>query len=253
MSASPRTPLIAGNWKMLGSESLVRAMVQAVRERAPREVEVAIMPPAVYLALAAGLAAGRPAVGAQDLSAHAEGAYTGEISGRMLAECGARYVIVGHSERRQYHGETDAVVAGKFGRAREAGLVPVLCVGELLDQRERDETERVVGAQIDAVIDRFGVEALEGAVIAYEPVWAIGTGRSATPGQAQQVHAFIRRRVADRDGTIARSLRILYGGSMKPQNAAELLGCEDIDGGLIGGASLEVESFLAIVSAAAGQ
>ena len=192
------------------------------------------------------------AIGAQDLSAHGgAGAYTGEISGAMLADLGLRYVLVGHSERREYHGEDDALVAEKFLAAQAAGLVPLLCVGESLEQREAGATEEVVGRQLDAVVERSGVAAFGRAVLAYEPVWAIGTGRTATPEQAQAVHAFLRHRLAQQDATIASCIRILYGGSMKAANAASLLGCEDIDGGLIGGASLSAEEFIAIAGAAA--
>jgi triosephosphate isomerase len=192
------------------------------------------------------------ALGAQDLCEQTgEGAYTGEVSGAMLRDAGCRYVIVGHSERRTIYGEDDQRVAEKFFAARAAGLTPILCVGERLEERERGDTEAVVARQLDAVLNREGgAAALAGAVIAYEPVWAIGTGRTATPEQAQQVHAFIRRRIAGRDRGVADRLQILYGGSVKPGNAAELFAMADIDGGLIGGASLDAEHFLAICRAA---
>src|SRR5690606_24154601 len=181
----------------------------------------------------------------QDLSEHARGAYTGEVSGAMLAEAGCTHVLVGHSERRQYHHEDDALVARKFVAAQAAGLVPVLCLGETREQRERGETEAVVGRQLAAVIGAAGVAALERAVVAYEPVWAIGTGLTATPEQAQAVHAFLRSEVARHDARIAASLRILYGGSVKPDNAAGLFSQADIDGALIGGASLVAADFAA--------
>lgn len=252
MQSGSRVRLIAGNWKMNGSTAMVRSLVPAIAAAMPQGVELVVMPPAVYLAEAAGLAAGCGlAVGAQDLSAHVgTGAYTGEVSGAMLADLGLRYVLVGHSERREYHGESDALVAAKFAAAQDAGLIPVLCVGETLEEREAGATEAVVGRQLDAVIERCGVAAFASAVIAYEPVWAIGTGRTALPEQAQAVHAFLRHRIAARDATIAGCIRILYGGSMKPANAASLLGCADIDGGLIGGASLSLQDFIAIAEAA---
>lgn len=254
-----RKPLIAGNWKMNGSismaESLVDALVEAsaatgAEDASYAAAEVLLMPPFPYIdrlrerVTSAGLL-----LGAQDLSAHGAGAYTGEVSGAMLADVGAAYVLVGHSERRQYHGECDQLVAAKVEAALAAGLKPVVCVGETREQREADQTESVVGAQIDAVISRCGVSALADAVVAYEPVWAIGTGLVATPAQAQQVHSFIRARIADQNATIAGRIQILYGGSMKPENAADLLVCTDIDGGLIGGASLKAEDFFAIIAA----
>lgn len=252
MQHGARTPLIAGNWKMNGSQTMVRAVLGALAEAVPAEIEMAVMPPTPYLALAAEIVAGsRLALGAQDLSAHAQGAFTGEVSGAMLCELGARYVLVGHSERRQYHHESDALVAAKFAAALDSGLRPVLCLGETLQQHESGATATVVGRQLDAVLESCGVAALETAVVAYEPVWAIGTGRTASPDQAQQVHALIRHRVAELDATISSQVRIIYGGSMQPANAAALLVCEDIDGGLIGGASLTAQDFLAIANAAA--
>jgi len=188
--------------------------------------------------------------GAQDLSEHAQGAYTGEVSAAMLKDIGCSYVLAGHSERRQYHAESDDLVARKFVAAQGAGLVPILCVGETLDERDGGATERVIARQLDAVVARAGIGAFGKAVLAYEPVWAIGTGRTATPEQAQAVHKFIRDKLAGLDGTIAGSLRLLYGGSVKPSNAAELFGQPDVDGGLIGGASLVAEDFLAICDAA---
>jgi triosephosphate isomerase len=188
--------------------------------------------------------------GGQDLSAELSGAFTGEVAASMLQDFGCKYVIVGHSERRTYHAESDELVAKKYAVARAAGLVPILCVGETLQEREAGTTETVVARQLDAVIALEGVEALADGVIAYEPVWAIGTGKTATPEQAQEVHAFIRGRIAEKSAEVAEGLRILYGGSMKPDNAKELIEKPDIDGGLIGGASLKAEAFLGICTAA---
>ena len=215
-------------------------------------VTVAVCVPFPYLAQAQSVLAGTPVVwGAQNLSEQAQGAFTGEVSASMLQDFACRYVLVGHSERRSIYGETDSLVAEKFAVALAAGLHPVLCVGETLDQREAGQTVAVVSAQIDAVLKRVGVAAFANAVIAYEPVWAIGTGRTATSEQAQEVHAAIRAQIAQADAGVAGGLQILYGGSMKPSNAVELLGMPDIDGGLIGGASLVAADFLAICSAAA--
>lgn len=215
-------------------------------------VTVAVCVPFPYLAQAQSVLTGTPVVwGAQNLSEQAQGAFTGEVSASMLQDFACRYVLVGHSERRSIYGETDSLVAEKFAVALAAGLHPVLCVGETLDQREAGQTVAVVSAQIDAVLKRVGVAAFANAVIAYEPVWAIGTGRTATSEQAQEVHAAIRAQIAKADAGVAGGLQILYGGSMKPSNAVELLGMPDIDGGLIGGASLVAVDFLAICSAAA--
>jgi triosephosphate isomerase len=190
------------------------------------------------------------ALGAQDVNDQESGAYTGEVAPNMLTDVGCKYAIVGHSERRTLYGESDGFTASKFAAARKAGLVPILCVGELLEEREQGITEQVVARQLDAVIDLEGIAALADAVIAYEPVWAIGTGKTATPDQAQEVHAFIRGKLAGLDGNVAEKTRILYGGSMNAGNAAELLAMADIDGGLIGGASLKPDDFLAIGKAA---
>lgn len=215
-------------------------------------VTVAVCVPFPYLAQAQSVLTGTPVVwGAQNLSEQAQGAFTGEVSASMLQDFACRYVLVGHSERRSIYGETDSLVAEKFAVALAAGLRPVLCVGETLEQREAGQTVEVVSAQIDAVLKRVGVAAFANAVIAYEPVWAIGTGRTATSEQAQEVHAAIRAQIAQADAAVAGGLQILYGGSMKPSNAVELLGMPDIDGGLIGGASLVAADFLAICSAAA--
>jgi triosephosphate isomerase len=250
-----RRPLVAGNWKMNGSRAGIKGLLDAVRAGAGQlpGVDIAVCPPFVYLAdVEAGLAGGAVAWGGQNLCQEAAaGAFTGEISAAMLRDFGCRYVIVGHSERRALYGESDALVARKFVTAAGAGLVPILCVGELLEERESGSTEAVIARQLDAVLDAVDTMAAFGqAVIAYEPVWAIGTGRTATPEQAQDVHDFIRRRVAQRDKGAAATLRILYGGSVKGSNAAELFAKADIDGGLIGGASLKAEEFLEICRAA---
>ncbi len=213
--------------------------------------EVALCVPFPYLAQCAGLIAGSAvALGAQTVSEHDKGAYTGEVSGSMLREFGCRYIIVGHSERRALYGESDDAVAAKFVAAQSAGLSPILCVGESLAEREAGQTASVVLRQLDAVLERAGVAAFGDAVVAYEPVWAIGTGKTASAAQAQEVHGVIRGRLAGLDSGVASGVRILYGGSVKPQNAAELFGQPDIDGGLIGGASLVADDFLAICRAA---
>lgn len=247
---APRGLTIAGNWKMHGSRAELAAwMAQVAAWPPPAGLRLVLFPPAVLIAQAAqGPLA---AVGAQDLSAHARGAYTGELSGAMLAEAGAREVLIGHSERRRYHGEDDALLARKFQAALDAGLAPMLCVGETREQRERGQTEAVLERQLGTVLRSVGAAGLARASIAYEPVWAIGTGLTATPEMAQQAHRFLRSLIARESATLADSLPILYGGSMKPDNAAALLSEPDIDGGLIGGASLKAEDFLAIARAAA--
>jgi triosephosphate isomerase len=246
-----RIKLVAGNWKMHGNLSANQDLLQAVRAGAVGGAEIAVCVPYPYLAQAQGqLAGSKVAWGAQDVSEHAQGAYTGEVSAAMLAEFGCRYVLVGHSERRSFYGDTDAVVAAKFVAAQKSGLIPVLCVGETLAEREAGVTGEVVTRQLDAVLSAAGVDAFSGAVVAYEPVWAIGTGRTATPEQAQEVHGLIRARFIRDSATVAGGLRILYGGSVKPGNAKELFGQPDIDGGLIGGASLVAADFLAIHAAA---
>lgn len=248
-----RQPLVAGNWKMNGSRESIRALLEGLKQGIDEVTvaEVAVCPPFIYIPDVQNQLQGTPiAWGGQDVSSEASGAFTGEISTSMLLDFGCRYVIVGHSERRAYHGESDELVAKKYAAARAAGLTPILCVGETLEEREGGVTEQVVARQLDAVIDLEGVAALADGVIAYEPVWAIGTGKTASPEQAQEVHAFIRGRVAGQDAGVAEGLRILYGGSMKPGNAAELLAKPDIDGGLIGGASLKAEDFLGICTAA---
>jgi len=239
-----RTRLVAGNWKMHGSRESISGLLDAITAGAHiAGVECAVCPPYPYLPQVAERLSGTPiAWGAQNVSEHAQGAYTGEVAAAMLAELGCRYAIVGHSERRQLYGETDAQVAAKFAAARKAGLTPILCVGETLAERDAGRTTEVVARQLGAV-------QFAGGVLAYEPVWAIGTGRNATPEQAQEVHAFLRGRLPAqlRDAT-----PILYGGSVKPQNAAAIFAMPDVDGGLIGGASLVAADFLAILRAAAG-
>ncbi len=248
-----RQVLIAGNWKMNGSRSSIRELLDGVKAGAGdvKSAELAVCAPFPYLAdVQEQLTGSAISWGAQNLSTEEKGAFTGETSAAMLLDFGCKYVIVGHSERRSLYGEDDALVAQKFAVARKAGLKPILCVGETLEERESDVTEDVVARQLDAVITLEGAGALADGVIAYEPVWAIGTGKTATPDQAQAVHAFIRAKLAGVDAGVADKVQILYGGSMNPGNAAELLAMADIDGGLIGGASLKADDFLAIGKAA---
>lgn len=250
-----RVKLVAGNWKMNGTLAASRALVEAILPPLAgfARAQYAVCVPFPYLsAVQAQVRGSSVALGAQNLCQFGDGAYTGEISGAMLADCGCRYVIVGHSERRGLFGDTDEVVALKVERALAHGLVPILCVGEILSEREAGVTEQVVARQLDAVIRHCGVQALGRGVIAYEPVWAIGTGKTATPAQAQAVHAFIRGRVATGDAAVGAALRILYGGSVKAGNAAQLFAMPDVDGGLIGGASLAADEFVAICRAAQG-
>ena len=248
-----RNRLVAGNWKMHGNRASNRALLDALAAGigAADGVECAVCVPFPYLGeVAAHLQGKALAWGAQNVSEHAQGAYTGEVSAAMLAECGCRYVIVGHSERRQLYGETDALVAAKFAAVRSAGMTPILCVGETLAERDAGKTESTVARQLDAVLSVAGAAAFANAVLAYEPVWAIGTGRNATPEQARDVHAFLRGRIEAQDAGIAGALRILYGGSVKAANAAALFAMPEVDGGLIGGASLVAAEFLAIARAA---
>lgn len=248
-----RQPLVAGNWKMHGSQAASGALLDALANglRDLKRVQVAICPPYVFLPLAARHLAGTATRwGGQNLSDQAPGAFTGEIAGAMLKDVGCSVVIVGHSERRALYAESDDLVARKFRAAQQCGLIPILCVGESLSEREANQTEAVVARQLDAVIEQAGVAALNAAVIAYEPVWAIGTGRTASPDQAQAVHRFIRTRIGVRDAQVADGTRILYGGSVKGSNAKELFAQPDIDGGLIGGASLNADEFVAICRAA---
>lgn len=241
-----RTRLVAGNWKMHGSRQSNGALLDRLLQEIPRikGVECAVCVPFPYLGQVAERLAGTAiAWGAQNVSEHPQGAYTGEVSAEMLAEFGCRYVIVGHSERRQLYGESDAQVAAKFAAAQRAGLVPIVCVGETLAERDAGRTRQVVERQLDAVLK---MSSFSGAVLAYEPVWAIGTGQTASPEQAQEIHAILRKRLTEKTP-------ILYGGSVKPQNAAAIFAMPDIDGGLIGGASLAAQEFTAIARAAGSQ
>ena len=249
-----RNILVAGNWKMNTDSATASQLATAVANgfKPDSTVEMAIFPPYPYISIIAAAAAGTPLqFGAQDLNEHAAGAHTGEICAPMLVELGCTMVLVGHSERRALYGDTDERVAQKFSAAQAAGLTPVLCVGETLEQRESEQTKAVIASQLDAVLSLVGIQAFANAVVAYEPVWAIGTGKTASPEQAQQIHAFIRDKLTALDVIIAGQLRILYGGSVKGSNAAELFAQADIDGGLIGGASLTSDAFLAIYNAVA--
>jgi triosephosphate isomerase len=253
MERRMRQPLVAGNWKMHGSRvdnaSLVRSLLDLLRPDGG--AEVLLCPPFVYLWETGRLLKDSDVqLGAQSVCAESQGAFTGEVSAAMLRDVGCRYVIVGHSERRHIYGESDTLVARKFVAAQASGLVPVFCVGETLDERERGRTNEVVARQLNAVLQVTGVQAFAKAVVAYEPVWAIGTGRNATPEQAQDVHAMIRGKLAALDGMIAQSVRVLYGGSVKASNARDLFSMPDIDGGLVGGASLKADEFARICAAA---
>ncbi|GAB2926047.1 triose-phosphate isomerase [Hafnia psychrotolerans] len=249
-----RHPLVMGNWKLNGSTHMVNELIAALRTELST-VEgcgVAIAPPEVYLSQAKhALAGSRIALGAQNVDTNLSGAFTGEISADMLKDIGAKYIIIGHSERRTYHKESDEFIAKKFGVLKTAGLIPVLCIGETDAENEAGKTEAVCAKQLDAVLNTLGAEAFKGVVVAYEPVWAIGTGKSATPAQAQAVHKFIRDHIAKKDAEIAQQVIIQYGGSVNDKNAAELFAQPDIDGALVGGASLKADAFAAIVKAAA--
>ncbi|HAN68453.1 MAG TPA: triose-phosphate isomerase [Halieaceae bacterium] len=247
-----RKPLVMGNWKMHGTRASVQKLLAGlVSEGAPASVDVAVCPVFVHIPLAVSLCEGSAlAVGAQDCSHMAEGAYTGEVAAAMLVDSGCQWVILGHSERRQYHGESDDMVAAKLAAALAAGIAPVLCVGETQDEREAGEAEYTVARQLQGALR--GQASLHSLVIAYEPVWAIGTGLTATPEQAQAMHAFIRGQLEALPGLDAAAVRVVYGGSVKPDNAAELFAQEDIDGALVGGASLDAQDFQAIVAAAQG-
>ncbi len=250
-----RRRLVAGNWKMHGTRDSIGELLAGIVAGAGDidGADIAVCPPFAYLDMVQSRLDGTAiAWGGQNLCEQAgPGAFTGEVSAAMLRDFGCRYVIIGHSERRAIYGESDALVAEKCATALDGGLTPILCVGELLEERERGETEQVVGRQLDAVFARLGEpKRLAGVVIAYEPVWAIGTGKTATPAQAQDVHEFIRRRIAGLDSAVAGGSVILYGGSVKAANAAELFAMADIDGGLIGGASLQAQEFLSICRAA---
>ncbi len=246
-----RRKLVAGNWKMNGSLAANSALLAGLKDGLGEAgCDVAVCAPAPYFAQCqADLRGSAIAWGGQDLSVHESGAYTGEVAASMLVDFGCKYVIVGHSERRAYHAESDVLVAQKTSRALGAGLVPIVCVGETLAEREAGQTDAVVGRQIDAVLAVLDVAALAKIVVAYEPVWAIGTGKTATPRMAQDVHAMLRAKLVQKDASAAADVRVLYGGSMKPDNAKELLAMPDIDGGLIGGAALKAADFLAIIRA----
>ena len=249
-----RRPIVAGNWKMHGSRAENARLIEELLARGPAAPWAAcvICPPFVYLQEAARLLRDSALhLGAQDVCADAQGAFTGEISAAMLKDVGCEYVIVGHSERRLLYRESDQLIARKFGTALAKGLVPILCIGEQLADREAGRTGGVIARQLEVVLELCGAAGFEQAVVAYEPVWAIGTGRTASPEQAQEVHAFIRARIGARDARIAAATRILYGGSVKAGNAAELFAMPDVDGGLIGGASLKADEFLTILAAAA--
>jgi len=244
-----RRPMVVGNWKMNASLETSAELLSGLAEQwsGVHKAEVAVCPPYPYLAKAAELLEqSNIAYGAQDVSQHDAGAYTGQVSAEMLLDFGCKYVLVGHSERREYQGESSELVAEKFEAAINKGLMPILCVGETLDEREQENTFDVIGMQLRAVIDRCGLSGVAKGVIAYEPVWAIGTGRSATPEMAQEVHAYIREVL----GPEGEHTAILYGGSVKPDSASALFGQQDIDGALVGGASLKVDDFLAICRAA---
>jgi triosephosphate isomerase len=248
-----RRKIVAGNWKMHGSRAENTQLVESIISgfAGDEGAECVICPPFVYLhEISRLLRDSAVKLGAQNVCAESQGAFTGEVSATMLKDVGCRYVLVGHSERRALYGEDDGLVARKFAAAQTRGLIPILCVGEQLAEREAGRTHEVIARQLDAVMAVSDVAALGRAVVAYEPVWGIGTGRTATPEQAQDVHAFVRERIAARDAKIAADLSLLYGGSVKASNANELFAMPDVDGGLIGGASLKAEEFLAICAAA---
>ncbi|WP_241608547.1 triose-phosphate isomerase [Rosenbergiella australiborealis] len=249
-----RHPLVMGNWKLNGSQQLTADLINGLRDALAdvQGCKVVIAPPALYLTQAVAAVEGSEiGVGAQNIDVNLSGAFTGETSAEMLKDIGVRYVILGHSERRTYHHESDELVAKKFAIVKQQGLIPVLCIGETEAENEAGKTEEVCARQIDAVITAQGVDAFKDAVIAYEPVWAIGTGKSATPAQAQAVHKFIREHIAKQNSDVAQQVIIQYGGSVNDKNAAELFGQPDIDGALVGGASLKADAFSVIVKAAA--
>ena len=244
-----RRTLIAGNWKMNGSLESITELMNGIKAGLEEvsNADLAVCPPAVYLMKVQGLIDGAAiALGSQNICDHASGAFTGELAPSMLKEAGCQYAIIGHSERRSLYGESDGLIARRFAMAVESSITPILCIGETLEERESGVTEDVVSRQLDAVIDTQGIDAIGHCVIAYEPVWAIGTGKTATPEQAQAVHAFIRAKLSSMSADVAEKVQILYGGSMNAGNAADLLSQPDIDGGLIGGASLKAGDFLTI-------
>jgi triosephosphate isomerase len=247
-----RRPLVVGNWKMNGTSASAATLLREVLDGLGNcKAAVGVCAPFVYIPQVAQIIGDRPLlIGAQNVADQASGAYTGEISPAMLKEFGCQLAIVGHSERRALYGESDQLVAARYKQSIEGGVTPILCIGETLDEREQGKTLTVIDSQLDAVFSLAGVDSLAHAVIAYEPVWAIGTGRTATSEQAQEVHQHIRTVIGKQNAAVAAKVQILYGGSVKPDNAAELFGMPDIDGGLIGGASLDAKSFLAICHAA---
>lgn len=251
-----RHPVVMGNWKLNGSKEMVSGLIKGLDAalNGVEGVDVAIAPPVMYLDLAEQLlskANSKIILGSQNVDLHNNGAFTGDISPAMLKEFGASHIIIGHSERREYHNESDEFVAQKFAFLKENGLTPVLCIGESEAQNEAGETVAVCARQLDAVINTQGVEALNGAIIAYEPIWAIGTGKAATANDAQRIHAAIRAHIAEKSEEVAKNVVIQYGGSVKPENAAAYFAQPDIDGALVGGAALDAESFAAIAKAAA--
>ena len=247
-----RRSLIVGNWKLNGTKGESGRLAKAVLDGVGgKDVDVAVCAPFVYLSELSGMLKGHDLeLGAQNVADHDSGAYTGEISAEMLTEVDCKYVIVGHSERREYYGDSNESVAARFCQAIEAGIIPILCVGETLEQREQEQTFQVIDAQLEAVIEKAGIGAFNQASIAYEPVWAIGTGKTASPEQAEEVHQHIRQLMADKNAEIAEKLPIIYGGSVKPNNAESLFSMPDIDGALIGGASLIADDFISIYKAA---
>ena len=248
-----RTPLVMGNWKLNGTKASVKALVEALLKPAADnpKVEVAVCAPAIFIGTVEQLAQGSALqYGSEDVDVHTSGAYTGENSPVMIKEFGCKYAIVGHSERRAYHNETDQVVAAKFKAAQDAGLIPVLCIGESLEQFEAGKTNEVCETQLKAVIDHCGIDSFNNAVIAYEPIWAIGTGKTATPEIAQNVHANIRQLLAKYSAVVAEKVQILYGGSCNAKTAFDLFSQPDIDGGLVGGASLKAPDFTTIIESA---
>ena len=249
-----RRPLVMGNWKLNGSKNMVNSLIAGLRNELSTVdgCDVAIAPPVMYLNMAKHLSSGSHIIlGAQNVDVNLSGAFTGEVSADMLKDIGVKYVIIGHSERRTYHKESDEFIAKKFAVLKEADLIPVLCIGETEAENEAGQTETVCAKQLDAVLNTLGVAAFDNTVIAYEPVWAIGTGKSATPAQAQAVHKFIRGHIAKHDAAVAEKVIIQYGGSVNDSNAAELFTQPDIDGALVGGASLKADAFAVIVKAAA--
>lgn len=251
MTDVTRRVLIAGNWKMNGSRAMVQDLLMQLTRGIPEGIDSLVIPPFVYLDQVGSMLAGSAIrLGAQDVDPRVDGAVTGGISATMLTDVGCEFALVGHSERRTLFGETDDVVAAKFATCLDAGVTPVLCVGETLDERERNATFDVVSRQLEAVVKAVGAQAFRGAVVAYEPVWAIGTGKSATPDEANEVHAALRAMLAKRDPVLGAETKILYGGSVNSSNARDLLAMTDIDGALVGGASLKAEEFVSICTTA---